>query len=144
MWITKKSSAEPERSAEDFLTILFHTFDHLQTCKLFALFFFQSIGDISGESFVSGDGDVFQRIGTLLGFFDVGGKTDGGVFDHGELDGQLLYTLEGCLGLVQGQLGAVVGVGRRVACFLSYSTRGISVPMTLLVLIRMESSTGTV
>ena len=31
--------------------------------------------------------------------------------------GQLLYTLEGCLGLVQGQLGAVVGVGRRVACF---------------------------
>ena len=127
-----------------FLTVLFHTFDHLQTCKLFTLFFFQSIGDISGESFVSGDGDVFQRIGTLLGFFDVGGKTDGGVFDHGELDGQLLYTLEGCLGLVQGQLGAVVGIGRRVACFLSYSTRGISVPMTLLVLIRMESSTGTV
>ena len=52
-----------------FLTILFHTFDHLQTCKLFTLFFFQSIGDISGESFISGDGDVFQRIGTLLGFF---------------------------------------------------------------------------
>ena len=96
---------------------MFHTFDHLQTCKLFTLFFFQSIGDISGESFVSGDGDVFQRIGTLLGFFDVGGKTDCCIFDHGELDGQLFYTLEGGFGLVQGQLGAVVGVGRSIAGF---------------------------
>ena len=123
---------------------MFHTLDHLQTCKLFALFFLQSISDISGEGFISGDGDVFQRIGTLLGFLDVGSKTDGGVFDHGELDGQLLYTLEGCLGLVQGQLGAVVGVGRRVACFFVIFHKRISVPITLLVLIRMESSTGTV
>ena len=95
-----------------FLSSLFHSFNHLQTGKLFALFFFQGIGNIPGESFISGDGDVLQGVGTLLCFFDIGGKTDGSVFDHGELDGQLFYTLEGCFGLVQGQLGAVVGVGR--------------------------------
>ena len=73
VWINVDNQKNPPQNRKDlrriFLTILFHTFDHLQTCKLFTLFFFQSIGDISGESFVSGDGDVFQRIGTLLGFF---------------------------------------------------------------------------
>ena len=99
---------------------MFHSFDHLQTCKLFSFFFLQGIGDISGESFISWDGDILQGVGTLLGFFDIGGKPDSCVFDHGKLNGQLFHTFESCLGLVQGQLGAVVGVGRRIAALYDY------------------------
>ena len=67
------------------------------------------------SGFISWDGDILQSVGTLLGFFDIGGKPDSCVFDHGKLNGQLFHTFESCLGLVQGQLGAVVGVGRRIA-----------------------------
>ena len=80
VWISVDNIKNPPQNRKDlrriFLTVLFHSFDHLQTCKLFSFFFLQGIGDISGESFISWDGDILQGVGTLLGFFDIGGKPD--------------------------------------------------------------------
>ena len=35
---------------------------------------------------VHGDGDILQRVGALLGLFDVGGEAVRGVLHHGQLD----------------------------------------------------------
>lgn len=63
-----------------FLFTGLHPLDHFQPCELFSLFLFQCILDVLRESFVHRDRDIFQRIRTFLGLFDVGGQTVGGVF----------------------------------------------------------------
>ena len=104
---------------------MLHTFDNFQSCEFLTLFFFQCIGNILCQCFKFWNCDILQGIGTLLGLFDVIGKADRRIFDHGKLYGQLFYPFKGCLGLIQGHSGAVVSVGRCIFVFIIFYQRDL-------------------
>ncbi len=89
-----------------------HPFDDFQAGEFLPFFLLESIGDVLGEDLKTGDRDVLQSVGSLLGLLDVGGQPDGGVFDHGEPDGEFLDLYEGQPCFIQRSPGVVEGIGR--------------------------------
>ena len=63
----------------------------LQTRKLLTFFFFEGVADILYENRIRWNRYIFQGVCTLLRLADIHCKTVGGVFHHGQADGQLLY-----------------------------------------------------
>ena len=55
--------------------------------------------------------NVLQRVGALLCLLDIGSQPVGGIFHHGQFDGQFFHTFKCLPGFIQGFPCAVVGVG---------------------------------
>lgn len=125
----------------DVLTSL-HTFNDFEPGEFLTFLFLQCFLNGFCKHFVGGNRDIFQRVGALLGFLNVRCQPVGGVFNHGKLNGQLFHFVESGLCLIQRLGSSIIGVGRHTGDS-SDSTRGISVPIMLRVLMRIEFSTGT-
>ena len=87
---------------------VFLSLDDLEPGKFLPFLFLQRLGDQPDGFIVARNHDVFQGIGTLLGFFDGKGQPINGIFQLGKLPHQLLDPSEFDQRIVKGGIGDAI------------------------------------